>query len=109
MLYLVDNKVLVVYATNTDNTVLHLFRKGVRTLKNVSIGYCIIASALVWGAVIIGCSLKLKGTECYEQISNILIAGSAIHLIVIWPIAGKLIRKMQTEKIDISNADINRS
>ena len=48
------------------------------------IGFAIIASAIVWGAVIIGCSLALKGTECYGEIQNILVAGVIFHLIVIW-------------------------
>ena len=48
------------------------------------IGYYIIASAIVWGAVIIGCSLALKGTECYSEIQNILVAGVITHLLFIW-------------------------
>ena len=48
------------------------------------IGFAIIASAIVWGAVIIGCSLALKGTECYGEIQNILVAGVISHLILIW-------------------------
>lgn len=75
-------------------------------MKKSSIGYYIIASALVWGAVMIGCSLKLKGTECYDQISNILIGGSAIHIIIIWPLVGNLIRKIQNEKTGISETSI---
>lgn len=49
-----------------------------------SIGFYVIASAIIWGIVIIGCSLKLKGTECYDEISTILIAGAGIHLLFIW-------------------------
>ena len=48
------------------------------------IGFAIIASAIVWGAVIVGCSLALKGTGCYGEIQNILVAGVITHLIVIW-------------------------
>jgi len=48
------------------------------------IGFAIIASAIVWGAVIIGCSLALKGTECYGEIQNILVVGVIAHLILIW-------------------------
>jgi len=48
------------------------------------IGFAIIASAIVWGAVIIGCSLALKGTECYGEIQNILVVGVISHLIFIW-------------------------
>ncbi len=54
----------------------------------------------------IGCSLKLKGTECYDQISNILIGGSAIHIIIIWPLVGSLLRKIQNEKTGISETSI---
>ena len=54
------------------------------------IGFAIIASAIVWGAVIVGCSSVLKGTECYGEIQNILIAGVIAHLIVIWsPLAAQ--------------------
>ena len=48
------------------------------------IGFAIIASAIVWGAVIIGCSIALKGTECYGEIQNILTAGVIVHLVIIW-------------------------
>lgn len=48
------------------------------------IGYYIIASAIVWGAVIIGCSYVLKGTGCYDEIRNILIGGVLAHLVLIW-------------------------
>jgi len=55
-------------------------------MKNLklTIGIYIIASALIWGAVILGCSLKLKGTGCYDEISSILIGASSIHLFFIW-------------------------
>ena len=38
---------------------------------------------MVWGLVIVGCSLRLKGTGCYERISTILYGGTISHLIVI--------------------------
>jgi len=52
--------------------------------KKKSIGVFIIASAIIWGTVMIGCSLKLKGTGCYDQISYILSSGAGIHLLFIW-------------------------
>lgn len=52
--------------------------------KIKSIGAFIIASALVWGAVIVGCSLALSGTECYGEIQNVLVGGFLAHLILIW-------------------------
>jgi len=39
--------------------------------KIITLGAFIIASAIIWGAVIIGCSYALKGTECYHKIQNI--------------------------------------
>ncbi len=38
-----------------------------------------IASAIIWGAVFIGCSWKLKGTSGYEEIQNILYGGMMMH------------------------------
>ena len=52
--------------------------------KVKTLGAFIIASAIVWGAVIIGCSLALSGTECYDQIQNVLVGGFLAHLILIW-------------------------
>ena len=64
-----------------------------------SIGLFIIASAIIWGAVIIGCSLKLKGTEGYAKISNILHAGAGIHLLFIWgPLAILYVKEKKEEK-----------
>lgn len=60
--------------------------------KIISIGAFTIFSAIIWGAVILGCSFALKGTGGYEKIQNILGAGAAIHLILIWgPLATLLI------------------
>ena len=53
------------------------------------IGYLIIGSAIIWGAVIVGCSFKLKETSCYEEIQYILFAGVLTHFMLIWfPLAG---------------------
>ncbi|MFC2151841.1 hypothetical protein ACFLSE_04870 [Bacteroidota bacterium] len=65
--------------------------------KKNFIGYYIIASAIIWGATIIGCSLKLKGTECYEEISYILGAGAAFHLILIWGPIATQIKKLRNQ------------
>ena len=56
----------------------------INQMKKSTLGALIIASALIWGAVIIGCSLALKGTECYDKIQNILVAGVITHIILIW-------------------------
>lgn len=52
--------------------------------KMKSIGAFIIASAIIWGVVIIGCSFALKETECYDEIQYILYGGVVTHIILIW-------------------------
>lgn len=65
-------------------------------MKKTSIGFYIIASAIIWGIVIIGCSLKLKGTTCYDEISLILTGGAGFHLLLIWgPLANQLLKKKE--------------
>ena len=49
-----------------------------------TVGVLIIASTIIWGLVIIGCSLALKDTGCYDKIQNILVGGVITHLILIW-------------------------
>lgn len=44
----------------------------------------VIASAIIWAAVIIGSALALRGTECYSEIQNILTGGVLAHIILIW-------------------------
>jgi len=39
-----------------------------------------IFNAIVWGAVMIGCSLQLKGTGAYQEIQTILAAGAVASL-----------------------------
>ena len=52
--------------------------------KFFSIGAYIIASAFIWGAVIVGCSYALRDTPCYDKIQNILAGGFVVHLILVW-------------------------
>ncbi|MFC2103558.1 hypothetical protein ACFLSS_03925 [Bacteroidota bacterium] len=59
-----------------------------------SIGMFIIASAIIWGAVIIGCSAALSGTGCYAEIQNILVGGVILHLIIIWGPLTVFIKKL---------------
>lgn len=69
-------------------------------MKKISIGYYIIASAIIWGAVMIGCSWKLKGTECYQSINFILYGGVITHLILIWGPLGAQFGKKKKEEIN---------
>ena len=65
--------------------------------KIKTIAALVIASAIIWGAVIVGCSFALKGTECYAEIQNILVGGVVSHLILIWGPLGLLFKKNKTE------------
>lgn len=67
-------------------------------MNQKSIGVYIIASAIIWGAVIIGCSLKLQGTTCYDDIKLILFGGVITHLLFIWGPLGILFRKLNQKK-----------
>jgi hypothetical protein len=53
-------------------------------MKLKNIGWFIIGSAIIWGAMIVGCSLALRRTECYQEIQNILALGTIVHLLFIW-------------------------
>ncbi|MBC8384584.1 MAG: hypothetical protein H8E57_03585 [Candidatus Cloacimonetes bacterium] len=65
--------------------------------KKGILGYYILGSAIIWGLTIIGIALKLKGSECFKDISLILSAAAGIHLILIWgPLAAQL--KKQREE-----------
>jgi len=58
--------------------------------KKSILGYYVIGSAIIWGAAIIGSALKLKGTDCFNEIILILGATAGIHLILIWgPLAAQ--------------------
>jgi len=71
------------------------FRMG----KTLTTGAYIIGSAIIWGAVILGCSWALKGTECYDNISKILIGGTVAHLIIIWgPMAAQMAKSNTKQK-----------
>ena len=69
-----------------------------KTKKNSVYAVSIITSAIVWGLVIVGCSVSLKGTGCYEQISALLFGGAISHLIVVYPL---LINRLKSSKENV--------
>jgi len=73
-------------------------------MKTKSIGLYIIASAIIWGAVIVGCSLKLKGTGCYDDISLILYGGVLFHILLIWLPVGKQFMEKEGEKSEVDQS-----
>jgi len=70
--------------------------------KQKTIGAFLIASAIIWGAVIVGSASALKGTECYDKIQNILIGGVLSHIILIWGPLTLLFKKIKDTKSDDS-------
>jgi branched-subunit amino acid ABC-type transport system permease component len=74
--------------------------KQKKTNAPVLAGSIVIGSAIIWGGVIIGCSLKLKGTGCYDEISNILVAGLIAHLILIWAPIGIFLSRNKKGKTE---------
>lgn len=63
--------------------------------KKTTIGWFIIASAIVWAGVILGCSFKLQGTDCYSEISVYLTLGASLHLLLVMAPLALQIRKLQ--------------
>jgi len=62
-----------------------------------SIGWYIIASAILWGLAILACALILKSD--YMKVQLILGGAAAVHLIVIWlPLAAKIKKEHQDKK-----------
>lgn len=68
--------------------------------KAWGLGGLIIASAITWGAVILGCSFVLKGTECYSEIQNILVGGTFVHIILLGGAGTNLILKTKKDTMD---------
>ena len=66
-------------------------------MKKKTIGALVIASAIIWGAVIIGCAFILKGTPYKEDVSLILIGGVISHMLFIWTPLGSHFRKKKEE------------
>ena len=67
-----------------------------------SIRAFIIASAVIGGAVILGCSAVLKRTECYGKIQNILVGGVLSHIILIWGPLAVMLNKAKEDKAENS-------
>ena len=57
-------------------------------------GALLIASALIWGAVIIGSAMVLRGTPYRDSVNRILVVGVIVHIqifniIFFWAMAGR--------------------
>jgi len=67
-------------------------------MKKSTFGAFIIASAIIWGAVILGSASVLKGTGCYDKIQNILVIGIISHIIIIWGPMAAILKKQQKQE-----------
>ena len=63
-----------------------------------SIGSVIIANAIVWAAVLIACSLELRGTDAYQQIQFILAGGSMASLFVVGVGTLKVVKMIKSQQ-----------
>lgn len=63
--------------------------------RSIIMGSLVIASAIIWGLVIIGTSYALKGTDCYVQIQNYLVGGVIMHIILIGGLTPLIIKKQK--------------
>jgi len=67
--------------------------------KVISMGWFIIASALIWGITMIACAIMLRGTDGYMKIQLILGTGAALHLMLIWvPLATRFGKKKMNKE-----------
>ncbi len=70
-------------------------------MTKTKIGYLIIASAIIWGAVMIGSALILKDTPCKEQVNRLVMFGAVFHLLFIWAPLGSMFKnKKQDKEVD---------
>ncbi len=61
-------------------------------MKN-KLGYFIIGSALIWGAVIIACAFALRGMAEKDIVIKILSGGTFFHLLFIWGSMAGILKK----------------
>lgn len=54
-----------------------------KTINKKKLGTFIISNAIVWGAVIIGTALALKGTGYWDKIMPILSGGSIFSIVIL--------------------------
>ena len=60
------------------------------------LGSYIIANAVIWGAVMVGITLILKGTDLMSKVLPILAAGSGFSVVILPGALAARIKKMQT-------------
>jgi hypothetical protein len=66
-------------------------------MKKSKTGFLIIANAIVWAAVILGCAMVLKDSSYKNEINRIIVGGMLFHLLFIWAPLGSELRKRNKE------------
>ncbi len=67
-------------------------------MKKSKVGYLIIASAIIWGAVMIGTALILKGSPYKEEVTRIILYGVIFHFLFIWAPLGTFFKNKKQDK-----------
>jgi len=75
-----------------------LFWKAQARKGKFNPGLIIILSAVIWGSLMIGASIVLKGTEFKEDVTRIVQSGAAAHLLFIWAPLG-IIHSKERKKV----------
>jgi hypothetical protein len=70
-------------------------------------GITIIASAIIWGAVLIATALMLKGTEYVSSVSLLIQGGASSHLILVWAPIGIFAKKYKA-KLEADLAEVKK-
>ncbi len=70
-------------------------------MEKKKIGCLIIGSAIIWGAVMIGTALVLKGTPYKETITRIIWGGTMFHFLFIWAPIGIASQKSKKKKKEV--------
>ncbi len=67
-------------------------------MKGKSVGFFIISSAIIWGAVMIGVTILVKDSPNKHMINMILTMGATTHLLFIWAPLGVMFKKMKEQQ-----------
>ncbi len=53
-------------------------------MEEKKIGYALIASSIIWAAVLIGSAIILKESPHKGQVTQLIFYGTITHLLIVW-------------------------
>lgn len=53
-------------------------------MEEKKIGYALIASSIIWAAVLVGSAMILKGSPLKGQVTQTIFYGTITHLLIVW-------------------------